>query len=178
MHISEKNRQNQVQLVFLKDKHISFMYIKEKFGYREFVVVVQSTLCDPMDSSMPGLLSLTISQSLPKFMSIALVMPSSHLILWCPLSSCLQSFLGSGTFPMSQLFKSGDQNTGASASASVLLMSIQGWSPLRLTGLISLLSKGHSGVFSSTIVRRHQFFCTLPSLWSISHNPTWSLGRP
>ena len=59
---------------------------------------------------------------------------------------------------MSRLFASDTQNTGASASASVLPMSMQGWFPLRLTGLISLLSKGLSGVFSSTAVRRHRFF--------------------
>ena len=70
-------------------------------------------------------------------------------------SLCLQSFPASGTFPVSHLFVSDDQNT---ASASVLPMTIQGWSPLRLTGLISLLFKGCSGVFFSTIVWWHQFF--------------------
>ena len=65
-----------------------------------------------------------------------------------------------------------------SASALVLPVNIQGWYPLRLTGFISLLSKGLSGVFSSTIVRRHWFFGILPSLWSSSHNHTWPLGRP
>ena len=93
-------------------------------------------------------------------------------------SFCPQSFPASGTFPMSRLFASDDQNTGASASASVLPMSIQDWFPLRLTSLISFLSKGLSGVFSSTTVRRHQFFGTLPSLWSSSHNCAWPLGRP
>ena len=97
-------------------------------------------------------LSLTISQSLPKFMFVALVMPSSHLILWCPLVLCPQSFPASGTFSVSHLFTSDDQNTGASASASILPVNIQGLSPLRLTGLISLLSKGFSGVFSGTTV--------------------------
>ena len=63
---------------------------------------------------------------------------------------------------MSQLFASDDQNTGA--SASVLPVNIQGLSPLRLTGLISLQSKGLSGVFSSTTVQGHQFFGALPSL--------------
>ena len=77
-------------------------------------------------------------------------------------SFCPQSFPASGIFPMSWLFAPDDQNTGA--SASVLPVNIQGWSPLRLTGLISLLSKGLSGVFSSTTVRRHQFFGVLPSL--------------
>ena len=71
---------------------------------------------------------------------------------------------------MSCLFTSDDQNTGASASASVLPVNIQGWSPLRLNGLISLRSKGLSGVFSSTTVWRHQFFGILPSLQSSSHD--------
>ena len=91
-------------------------------------------------------------------------------------SSWPQSFPASETFPISQLFPSGDQSTGASASASVLLTSIQGWFPL--SGLISLLSKRLSRVFSSTTVRRHQFFGALPSLRSSSHNCTWPLGRP
>ena len=65
-----------------------------------------------------------------------------------------QSFPESGTFPMSQLFTSDDQNTGASTSASVLPINIQGWFPLSLTGLISLLSKGLSGIFSSTTIWR------------------------
>ena len=73
-------------------------------------------------------------------------------------SFCLRSFPTSRTFPMSQLFKSDDQNTRASASSSVLPTSIQGWFPLRLTGLISLLSRGLSGVFSSITVWKHNFF--------------------
>ena len=122
-------------------------------------------------------LSFAISQSLPKFMSIALVMPSRHLILWRPLLLCPLFFPASGTFPMSQLFASDDQNTGVLASASVLPMSTQGWFPLRMTGLISLLSKGLLGVFSSTTIQRHKFFSNPPSLWSNSHNHTWPLGR-
>ena len=66
-----------------------------------------------------------------------------------PFSFCLQSFPESGSFPMSQLFASGGQSIGVSASASVLPMSIQSWFPLRLTGWISLQSKGLSRVFSS-----------------------------
>ena len=72
-------------------------------------------------------------------------------------SFCPQSFQASGTFPMSHLFASDDQDMGASASTSVLPMSIHGWFPLRLIHLISLLTKGLSGVFSSTTVWRHQF---------------------
>ena len=90
---------------------------------------------------------------------------SSDTLFFCP-----QSFPASGTLPVSWLFISGDQNTGASASASVLPVSIQGLFPLRLTGLIFLLSRGFSGVFSSTTVWRYQFFGTLPSSWSSSYN--------
>ena len=69
-----------------------------------------------------------------------------------PFSSCPQSFPASGSFPASQLFASGGQTIGVSASASVLSMNIQGWFPFRLTGLISLQYKGHSRVFSSTTI--------------------------
>ena len=101
--------------------------------------------------------------------------PSSQ---WCcptisssvvPFSSCLQSFPVSGSFPMSQLFASGDQSIGASASTSVLPMSIQGWFCLGLTGWISLLSRGLSRVLSNTTVWKHQFFGAQPTLWSNSH---------
>ena len=94
-------------------------------------------------------------------------------------SFCPQSFPASGTFPVNRLFASGNQNTGASASASVLPITIQDWFPLRLTGLICSLSKTLSGIFSSTTVWRPQFFVgALSSLWSSSRNHTWSLGRP
>ena len=78
----------------------------------------------------------------------AAISSSDALFSFCP-----QSFPASGTFSMNRLFASGDQNT--SASISVLQMSIQGLFPLRLTGLISLMSKRLSGVFSSTTDRRH-----------------------
>ena len=103
---------------------------------------------------------------------------SCPLSQWCYLtisssaaafSFCLQSILASGSFQMSQFLSSGGQSTGASASASVLPVNIQGWYPLGLTGLISLLSKKLSRVFSNTTVRKHQFF-RAQSLWSSSHN--------
>ena len=78
-----------------------------------------------------------------------------------PFSSCPQSLPASGLFPMSQLFILGGQSTGVSASASVLPMNTQDWSPLRWTGWISLQSKGLSRVFSNTIVQKHQFFLIL-----------------
>ena len=75
-----------------------------------------------------------------------------------PFSSCLQSFPALGSFQMSQFFTSGGQSIGVSASASVLLMNIQNWLPLGLTGWISLQSRGLSRVFSNTTVQKHQFF--------------------
>ena len=90
--------------------------------------------------------------------------------------SCLQSFPASGSFPVSQLFTSGGQSIGD--SASVLPMNIQHCFPLGLTGVISLQSKGLSRVFSNTTVQKHQFFGAQPSLWSSSHIDTWLLEKP
>ena len=95
-----------------------------------------------------------------------------------PFSSCLQSFLASGLFLVSQLFDSGGESIGASASSSVLPMNIQDWLPLGLTGLISLQSKGLSGVFSNTTVQKHQFYGAQPSSQSNSHIHTWPLEKP
>ena len=77
-----------------------------------------------------------------------------------PFSSCIQSFPASGSCQMSQLFASGGQSIGVSASASILPMNIQDWFPLGRAGWISLLSKGLSRVFSNTTVQKHQFFST------------------
>ena len=81
-----------------------------------------------------------------------------------PFSSCPQSFPASGSFQMSQLLAWGGQSTGVSASASVLPMNTQDWSPLGWTGWISLQSKGLSRVFSNSTVKKHQLFCTQLSL--------------
>ena len=101
---------------------------------------------------------------------------SCSLSWWChpTISSsvipfaCLQSFPASGSFPMSQLFASGGQSIGP--SASVLPMNPQGWFPLGLTGLISLKSKGLSRIFSNTTVQKHQFFSTQPSAYRLSQS--------
>ena len=95
-----------------------------------------------------------------------------------PFSFCLQSFPASESFPVSRLFASGGQSIGVSASASVLPMNIQDWFPLQLTGLISLQSKGVSGVFSNTTVRKHQFLSAQLSLHSNSHIHMWLLEKP
>ena len=98
---------------------------------------------------------------------------SCPLSRWChptisssvvPFSSCPQSFLASGSFQMSQLFASGGQSIGVSASTSVLPMNTQDWSLLGWTGWISLQSKGLSRVFSNTTVQKHQFFSAQLSL--------------
>ena len=86
-----------------------------------------------------------------------------------PFSSYPQSFPASGSFPMSWLFTSGGQSIGASVSASVLPVNVQGWFPLGLTGLISLQSKGHSRVFSSTPVQKHQSLMLRLLYGPISH---------
>ena len=113
--------------------------------------------------------------------------PSSQ---WChptisssvvPFSSCPQSLPASESFSMSQLFEWGGQSTGVSASASVLPMNTQDWSPLEWTGWISLQSKGLSRVFSNTTVQKHQFFgaqlwpeiwkeTALPKSWERTYN--------
>ena len=82
-------------------------------------------------------------------MSVASMMLSNHLILCCPLILLHSSFPASGSFPVSALLTSGGPSIGAVALASVLVMNIQDWFPLRLTGLISLLSKGLTRVFST-----------------------------
>ena len=118
-------------------------------------------------------------------LSLRICSNSRPLSQWChpvissfvaPFSSCLQFVPASGYFSISRLFSSGGQSIGASVSASAF--PIQGWFPLGLTGLISLLSKGLSRVFFSITVRKHQFFSAQPSLWSNSHIHTWLLEKP
>ena len=123
-------------------------------------------------------LSITNSQSLLKLMSMESVMPSNHLILCHPLFLPPLILPSIRVFPMSQFFTSHGQNIGVSASASVLPMNILDWSPLRWTGLISLQSKGLSGVFSNTIAQKHQFSIAQLSLSSSSYIHTWLLEKP
>ena len=119
----------------------------------------------PGTAALQAPLSSIISCSLLKFMSIEPVMLSNHLILCCPLLLNLSQHQGLFQWVDSA---SDDQTIGASTSASVLPMNIQGWFPLGLSGMNSLLSKGLSRVFSSTTVQKHQFFSAQPSLWSNS----------
>ena len=112
---------------------------------------------------------------------------SCPLSWWChpgisssvvPFSFCPQSLPASGSFPMSQLFEWGGKTIGVSASASVLPMNTQDWSPLGWTGWISLQSKGLSRVFSNTTVQKHQFFGAQLSSQPNSHIHTWPLEKP
>ena len=156
--------------------HRSVLSVSQKStsGLIQFSSVIQScpTLCNPVDCHTPGL----CPSPTPRVYS-----NSCLLSQWChptisssvvPFSSCPQSFPASGSFPMSQLFASGGQSTGVSASVN-----IQGWFPLGLTGLISQ-SKALSRVFSSTTLQKYQFFGNQPSLWSNPHIYTWLLEKP
>ena len=107
--------------------------------------------------------------SLLRFMSIESVMSFNHLILYCPLLLLLSVFPSIRVFSSESALHIRCQSIGASASASPLPVTIQGWFPLGLTGLISFLSKGLSRVFSSSTAWKHQFFGAKPSLW-----PSWS----
>ena len=142
-------------------------------------VVVQLLSCVwlfaiPWTAACQASLSFTICWGLLKLSWWCYLIISSSVT---PFSFCLQSFPASGSFPMSQLFASGNQSIGAVVWASDLPMNIQGWFPLGLTGLI-LLSKGLSRVFSNTTVQKHQFFDTQPSLWFNSHIRIWLLEKP
>ena len=140
---------------------------------------VVSNSCNPMDCSTPGFPVLHHPEVCPS---------SCPLSRWCHptisssvilFSYCPQSHPTSGSFPMSQSFASGGQSIGTLASVSVLPMNTQGLFPLRLTGLISLLSKGLSRVFSSITVGKHQFLAhsllygpTLTSIHDYIHTYT------
>ena len=122
-------------------------------GHRELLLlfsyqVMSNSLQLHETAARQASLSFTVCWNLLRLRSVESVIPSNHLILCHPFSSCPQSFPASGSFPLSRLFTSGGQSIGASASASVFPMNIQGWFPLGFTGFISLLSKGISSVFS------------------------------
>ena len=131
----------------------------------------------PWTAARQASLSITNSHSSLKLTSIESVMPSSHLILCHPFSSCLQFFPASGSFPMSQYFSSGGQSIGVSASASVLPMNIQDRFPLGWTGWISFavqetlksLLQHHSS--KASILRCSDFFIA-----QLSH-PYLTIGK-
>ena len=122
------------------------------------------TLYDPMDCSTPGLPVSPIPRVYPNPCPLSQWCHSTISSSAVPFSSCPQSFPASGSFQMSQLWVSGGQRIAVSASASVLPMNTQDWSPLGWTGWIFLKSKGLSRVFSNATVQKHQFFGTQLSL--------------
>ena len=155
------------------------MNVVYNYCWVQFNSVVQShpALCDTMNCSMASCLSPT-----PGVHSNSCL--SSQ---WChsaisssvvPFSSCFQSLPESVSFQMSQLFTSGGQSIGVSASTSVLPMNIQDWFPLGLIGWISLQSNKLSRVLSNAIGQNHQFFGAQLSLSSNSHIHTWLLEKP
>ena len=142
--------------IFSKNLEISISSVHSLSRVQLFVT--------PWTAACQASLSITNSRSL---------LNSYPLSRWChptisssvvPFSSCPQSFPASWSFPMSQLFASGGQSIGVSASISVLPMNTQDWFPSEWTGWISLQSKGLSRVFSNTAVQKHQFFSAQLSL--------------
>ena len=137
------------------------------------------TLCDPMGCSIAG---FPVLHCPPEFSQTHVhciddvIQPSHSLLL--PSPPALNPSQNQGLFQWSQLFASGGQCTGVSASTAVLPLNIQDWSPLGWTGWISLWSKGLSRAFSNTTVQKHQLFSTQPSSWSKSHIHTWLLEKP
>ena len=150
-------------------------------SHRDIVVQLLSRVrlfVTPWTAACQASLSITNSQSSPKLKSMSRWCHPTILSSVVPFSSCPQSFPASGSFPMCELFTSDGQSIGVSASASVLPMNTQDWSPLRWTGWISLQSKGLSRVFSNTTVQKHQFFGTQLSLQSNSYIHMWPLEKP
>ena len=125
----------------------------------------------PKTAACQAYMAFTNSWVLLKLMSFEWVMPSSHLILCCPPHLLPSVFPSIRSFPVSQLITLCGQSIRASAAAWVLPMNIQGWFPLRLTGLISLPSKGLSSIFSSTTIQRRHFFCAQPRINMNPHEP-------
>ena len=167
-------------------------------------IILKSSPCSCLPANVMTLfLEIVVVQSLSSVLLFVTPWTAVHQVLlsstiswicsnsyalsrWCyltissyaiPFFFYLQSFPASGSFPMSELFASG-QSIAASASASILPLNIQDWFPLGLISLISLLSKGLSRVFSSSTVWKYHFFGAQPSLWSNSHIWTWLLEKP
>ena len=139
---------------------LSFLFI----GWiLQFVVQSLSCvcLCSFMNPAYQASLSFTISWRFLELMFIVLVMPSHHCIFCCLLLLLSLSFPASVSFPMNWLFASGGQSIGASASASIFPMNVQGWFPLGLTDLIPLLSEGLSRALSSTAIRKYALVFSL-----------------
>ena len=147
------------------------MFIVQSLSHVWFFATPQTAACQAS-------LSFTISLSLLKLMSIESLMPSNHLILFCPLLLLPWIFLTIRAFSNElALCIRGPKYWSFSFSIRPP-MNIQGWFPLGLTGLISCSPRDCQRVFSNTTVQKHWFFGTQPSLWFNSHNHTWLLEKP
>ena len=145
-----------------KEKYVYMYVCIYVCKYVQFVAQSCPTLCNFIDYCTPG---FPVHHQLLELAHILeSVMPSNHLVLCCPFSSCLQPFQASGSFLVSQFSALAGQSIGVSTSASVLPVTIQNWFPLAWTSWISLQSKGLSRVFSNTTVQKHQFFGSQLSL--------------
>ena len=153
-------------------------YFWPGFSSVQFSPQLCPTLSDPIHCSMPD---FAVYHQLPELAQIHVhwigdaIQPSHPLSSPFPPDVSLSQH--QGFFPVSHFFALGGQSIGASASASVLLMNIQNWFLLGLTGLISLLSKWLSRVFSNTTAQKHKFFSVQPSLRSNSHMHTLWLEK-
>ena len=151
--------------------------MKTLFSSFSSIAQLCPTIWDPMDCSTPGL----VYHHLPEFTQTHVHRVCNAIQPSHSLSSPSPPALNPSqhqSFPMSQLFAWGSQSIGISASASVLPMNTQDWSPLGSTGWISLQSKELSRVFSNATVQKHQFFCSQLSSQSNSHIHTWPLEKP
>ena len=137
-----------------------------------------SNLCNPTNCSTPG---FSVLHYLPECAQTNVHCQWGHPTISSSdafFSLCPKSFPALGSFTMSQLFASGGQSIGASASSLFLPMNIQDWFPLEWTGWVSSQSKGLTRVFSSTTAQKREFFSAQPSLWSNSHICTWLPEKP
>jgi len=179
----KKNMFESVLMRWMKLDPIIWSGVSQKEKHQYSISSVQSLsrvqlFVTPWIAARQASLSITNSRSSPKLTCIeawchAAISPSV-----VPFSSCPQSLPASESFPMSQLFAWSGQSIGVSASASVLPMNTQDWSPLGWTGWIFLQSKGLSRIFSNTTVQKYQFFGAQLSSQSNSHIHTWPLEKP
>ena len=169
------------KIVIMYGNNSIFVWKTSNISMVQFSSVTQScpTLCNPMNRSTPD---FPVYHQLPEFTQARIHWVSDAIQPSHPLSSpsspAPKSLPASESFPMSQLFTWGGQSPGVSVLASFLPKKSQDWSPLELTGWISLQSKGLSRVFSNTTVQKHQFFDAQLSSQSNSHIHTWLLEKP
>ena len=173
-----KKRRNILTVLGIKMGHITTEVIEILKSFFVIQLLSHIWLCGPMDWGIPTPLSSSISWSLLKFMSIDSVMLSHHLILCHALFSfCLHSFPASGSFLMSQLFASGGQSIGMSASTKNLLMN-SGLASFRIDWLDLLIVHGILRSLFQNHNSKALFFGAPLPLQSISHICTWLLEKP